>query len=196
MLKKPELTTTLQRVRVPSFIADRNGVVTWLNDAAKAIFGDRRGDRLVSVVAPEDVPLVEQQFARKLRGVPVTDYEIHVLTRDGRRRRAEISSVPIEGGDDCHAIFGVALIDGERAVVSPHPALTPRQNEVLRLLGEGKSTAQIAATLHLSKETVRNHIRHILRALGAHSRLEAVAIARRRGSLDGDRSPARRGRAR
>jgi DNA-binding NarL/FixJ family response regulator len=38
---------------------------------------------------------------------------------------------------------------------------------------------EIARELHLSVETVRNHIRHLLRALGAHSRLEAVAIARR-----------------
>jgi DNA-binding NarL/FixJ family response regulator len=61
----------------------------------------------------------------------------------------------------------------------PHPHLTPRQAEVLRLLEFGRSTEQIAHELHLSTETVRNHIRHILRALNAHSRLEAVAIGRR-----------------
>jgi DNA-binding NarL/FixJ family response regulator len=50
---------------------------------------------------------------------------------------------------------------------------------VLRLLEQGRSTSQIAEELHLSIETVRNHIRHILRALGVHSRLEAVALTRR-----------------
>jgi DNA-binding NarL/FixJ family response regulator len=50
---------------------------------------------------------------------------------------------------------------------------------VLRLLEHGRSTEQIARELHISIETVRNHIRHLLRALGAHSRLEAVAIGRR-----------------
>jgi DNA-binding NarL/FixJ family response regulator len=55
--------------------------------------------------------------------------------------------------------------------------LTPRQAEVLDLLERGRSTRQIAEELHLSVETVRNHIRHLLRAMGAHSRLEAVAIA-------------------
>jgi hypothetical protein len=40
---------------------------------------------------------------------PVTDYVVDVFTADGRRRRAEISSVPIRGGDACHAVFGVAL---------------------------------------------------------------------------------------
>jgi len=59
-----------------------------------------------------------------------------------------------------------------------HHALTPRQAEVLRLLEHGRSTDQIAEELHLSRETVRNHIRHLLQALGVHSRLEAVALAR------------------
>ena len=39
--------------------------------------------------------------------------------------------------------------------------------------------AFLAGELHLSLETVRNHVRGILRALGVHSRLEAVAVARR-----------------
>jgi DNA-binding NarL/FixJ family response regulator len=46
------------------------------------------------------------------------------------------------------------------------------------MLELGRSTDQIAEELHLSRETVRNHIRHILRALGVNSRLEAVAVAR------------------
>jgi DNA-binding NarL/FixJ family response regulator len=48
----------------------------------------------------------------------------------------------------------------------------------LRLLEHGRSTQQIAEELHLSPETVRNHVRHVLRNLGVHSRLEAVALAR------------------
>jgi DNA-binding NarL/FixJ family response regulator len=39
-------------------------------------------------------------------------------------------------------------------------------------------TTQIAEALQLSRETVRNHVRHLLNALGASSRLEAVAVAR------------------
>ena len=58
------------------------------------------------------------------------------------------------------------------------PAPDAAQTEVLRLLEHGRSTHQIARELNLSIETVRNHIRHILRTLGVHSRLEAVAVAR------------------
>jgi PAS domain S-box-containing protein len=178
-----DLKRTLQHVRVPSAISDSEGVITWLNDAAKRMFGDLRGRSFFSIVSPEDVPLARRQLERKLSGAALTDYAVDVFTRDGRRRRAEISSVPIEGGDRCHAIFGVVLTESPRPAPRPHPMLTPRQNEVLHLLDDGLSTDQIAAELHLSKETVRNHIRHVLRALGAHSRLEAVALARGQGLL-------------
>jgi len=58
------------------------------------------------------------------------------------------------------------------------PDLTPRQWEVLRLLEQGRTTDQIASELHLSRETVRNHIAALLKTLGVHSRIEAVALAR------------------
>jgi PAS domain S-box-containing protein len=179
-----ELMETLQYVKVPSFIADRNGTITWLNDAAKEIFGDLVGRPATSVVAPEHAGIMQQQLQRKLQGARRTDYEVDVVTADGQRRRAEISSVPVAGGDSGHAIFGVALLGPPRHPSQPAVRLTPRQLQILHLLAEGASTDQIAAKLHLSRETVRNHIRNILRALGAHSRLQAVAIAHRRGLLD------------
>lgn len=180
-----DLARTLERVRVPSAIADHRGTITWLNAAARAAFGDLQGRPFITVVAPEHVATVEREQQRVLDGEPVTDYEVDVLTVDGRRR-AQISSVPIEGGDACHAVFGVAVTrPTRRAAASAH--LTPRQSDVLRLLSQGASTDDIAGALHLSKETVRNHVRHILRALSAHSRLEAVALAHRQGLLeDGD----------
>ena len=62
--------------------------------------------------------------------------------------------------------------------------LTPRQSEVLYLLSEGRSAKEIASALKVSHETARNHIRAILRALGAHSQLEAVSRARALGVLE------------
>jgi DNA-binding NarL/FixJ family response regulator len=62
--------------------------------------------------------------------------------------------------------------------------LTGRQHEILLLVAEGLGTKQIAATLWLSPATVRNHVAAILGALDAHSRLQAVATARRLGLLD------------
>ena len=61
--------------------------------------------------------------------------------------------------------------------------LTPRQQEILRLLDAGLSPQRIAGGLGVSLPTVRNHISALLRRLGCHSQLEAVATARRRGLL-------------
>ncbi len=63
--------------------------------------------------------------------------------------------------------------------------LSPREREVLQLLAEGASTQAIAEGLFLSTHTVRNHVRNISGKLGAHSKLEAVAIASREGLLRG-----------
>ena len=65
----------------------------------------------------------------------------------------------------------------------PHPHLTPRQTQVLHLLSHGRSTQQIADELYLSRDTVRNHVRRMLTALDAHSRIEALAVAHREGIL-------------
>lgn len=62
-------------------------------------------------------------------------------------------------------------------------ALSARELDVLQRLGDGESTGQIAATLFVSVNTVRNHVQSIMQKLGAHSRLEAVAIAVRQGLI-------------
>ena len=59
--------------------------------------------------------------------------------------------------------------------------LTPRELEVLHLLASGASTAAAAASLGISTATLRAHVQAVLRKLGAHSRLEAVAEAARLG---------------
>jgi DNA-binding NarL/FixJ family response regulator len=62
--------------------------------------------------------------------------------------------------------------------------LTAREREILRLLAEGCSTRQVADRCCISLNTARNHVQRVIRKLGAHSRLEAVAVATRTGLLD------------
>jgi DNA-binding NarL/FixJ family response regulator len=62
--------------------------------------------------------------------------------------------------------------------------LTRRERETLLLLAEGDSTEDISERLGVARNTARNHVQRVLEKLGARSKLEAVAIARREGLLD------------
>jgi DNA-binding NarL/FixJ family response regulator len=62
--------------------------------------------------------------------------------------------------------------------------LTARERQALGLLADGASTAEVARRLGVAVNTARNHVQRVLEKLGARSKLEAVAIARREGLLD------------
>ena len=137
-------------------------------------------------------------------GRPVASYDMRLSTSFGGGRWVNVSilSVDSEAGpylihllrdaQQAHETMELArcLIQlskkgdfndapGPRGV----PALTPRQLEVLGLISRGKSTREISRELFLSEPTVRNHVQALLRALGVHSQLEALAEARRLGLL-------------
>ena len=63
--------------------------------------------------------------------------------------------------------------------------LTDREREILDLLAGGRSNADIAQRLTISVHTVRNHVANLSAKLGAHSKLEVLAIAVREGLVDG-----------
>jgi PAS domain S-box-containing protein len=172
----------LESISVPSYALDATGVVRWLNPAAERLVGDVRGRHFTSVVAPEDRTRAREVFSRKVLGsAAATDVHTVLVATDGRRIALEISSVLLRDGDRVVGVFGqlAGPLEDESGV--PHPKLSPRQAQVLQLLGQGLSTKQIAGELHLSPETVRNHVRQVFRVFGVNSRLEAVAVARRGG---------------
>ena len=67
---------------------------------------------------------------------------------------------------------------------------TGREREILQLLADGMSNADVASKLFISQETVKSHVRHILAKLEADTRTHAVAIAlRKRSSIRAARPP-------
>ena len=66
----------------------------------------------------------------------------------------------------------------------PASTLTPREKEIFALVAEGLTNPAIAKRLYLSAHTVRNHVARLCAKLGAHSKLEALAIAVRDGLID------------
>ncbi|MEU6742937.1 response regulator transcription factor [Streptosporangium sandarakinum] len=59
--------------------------------------------------------------------------------------------------------------------------LTRREGEVLRLIAEGRSNAEIAAALFISEATVKTHVNNLFAKIGARDRAQAVGYAYRRG---------------
>jgi DNA-binding NarL/FixJ family response regulator len=76
----------------------------------------------------------------------------------------------------------LSLRSGRRVAASGN--LTPREREILRLLGAGKANKEIAAELSISERTVRTHVSNILAKLGLSSRTQAVLWAVREGLVD------------
>jgi PAS domain S-box-containing protein len=174
-----DVEQALESVGVPSYVLDTTGIVRWINPAAERLLGDIRGRHYTSIVAPEDSRRARELFSQKVLGTtPATEASAHLVSTAGTRMAVELSAVPLRNGETVVGVFGLIEERPEDSALAPPPHLTPRQAEVLRLLEQGRSTKQIAAELHLSSETVRNHVRRLFKALGVNSRLEAVAAAR------------------
>lgn len=69
---------------------------------------------------------------------------------------------------------------GVESFVSP---LTPRETEILSYMAKGYLNKQIASTLDISEQTIKNHVTSILRKLDANARTQAVITAVRRGII-------------
>jgi len=136
---------------------------------------------------------------------PVCDFDLEVRTRSGRRIWVNVSTIVYEDHNSgrrriVHLARSIAgrkrtevlvgrilrlssqLADtaDDAARPAPAPVLSEQERRVLTRLSEGKSPAAIVADLHISPQTLRNHLHHVNQKLGTHNRLEAVIHAIRR----------------
>lgn len=87
------------------------------------------------------------------------------------------------GGASLSALLSRLRADGPSAGSAAPVQLTPREREVLELMGQGLDARRLAKRLDLSIHTARDYIKSILAKLGAHSQLEAVVAAVRAGLI-------------
>src|SRR4051794_7263013 len=130
------ITHALGTLRVPSAVVDRAGRLRWLNLGAAELVGDRVGEPLSALIAPEDRRLACDHFARKLAGEGDSGTDaLTFVGRGGERVRARVSSAPFWEGDRIAGVFGIAwpVRLSERSPQAA-PSLTGRQRETLGLL--------------------------------------------------------------
>jgi DNA-binding NarL/FixJ family response regulator len=114
-----------------------------------------------------------------------------VLRRGGALRDIlDAVRAPVRGAIvvDAATLAGLPGAEREPRTREPVPdtvpsPLTDRELDVLRLLGQGRDTRTIAGMLEISVHTARGYVKSILAKLGAHTQLEAVVVAQRRGYL-------------
>jgi DNA-binding NarL/FixJ family response regulator len=124
------------------------------------------GDRVAATVSASEA----QSLAAGLGAAPLLA-EVEALIRRARLRPEGTAGEPEAASDDKSA--------GETDA-DPF-GLTPREREVLRLVADGDSNNQIAQQLFISRATASVHVSNILSKLGVTTRVQAAALAHRRG---------------
>jgi DNA-binding CsgD family transcriptional regulator len=112
-------------------------------------------------------------LARSTGAAPL-QADVEALIRRARLHAAD----PANGAEP-----GAPVAGGEPDALA-RLGLTAREGEVLRLVADGRSNSQIAETLFISRKTASVHVSNILSKLGVSSRVEAAALAHRRGIAD------------
>jgi len=172
-------------------------VVAQASDGATALglFETEKPD--VSIVDLRMRPMNGVELTEAMRRM-VPDAKVILLTTYDtdveifRGFRAGIATYLLKDIDSAHLLASIRSVAAGERIIQPDiavtlaehlaaDALTPRQDEVLRHVAEGKSNLEIAETIFISEGTVKAHVRAILRKLGARDRTQAMMIAMKRG---------------
>ena len=164
-------------------------------NAALTICRDVRPDVLLTDIEMPHMTGLELATAVKREGLATHVIILTTFARGGYLRRAleaGASGYLLKDSPAEHLANAVRRVHAGGRVVDPELAaeawsdpdpLTDRERQVLRMAGEGKTSAEIASTLNLSEGTVRNYLSEAINKLGAGNRVEAARIAREKGWL-------------
>lgn len=140
-----------------------------------------RMGRVILLAKPENTHRALEVLRLQVRAVLSTessiDELIHVI-----RTVTEVNAlvIPVSARKSLESLKGQPI----RPDTHPSISLTPREIEVMLLLARGNSNSRIAQELLVSEATIRSHVHHMLRKLGARTRTQAVAIAYESGLID------------
>jgi NarL family two-component system response regulator LiaR len=143
--------------------------------------------RQVKVAAPEIKVIVLSSFAEDedifgALSAGASSYIMKDVTPD-----ALVGTVRgVAGGQTVlDSLIAQRVLDGPRSVLCPEAeTLSPREREVLELMGKGLTNRQIGQRLWISEPTVKTHVSHILAKLGQPDRTQAIIHAMRCGIVE------------
>jgi DNA-binding CsgD family transcriptional regulator len=186
------------------------GSILLFDESGDIVFANPPADRLLSLQT-EDELLTECQgqprqplftlLASLIEQVTSSsggssNYSGVLNLADGRIMKCEVTPIP-QPRDEKATVTVVFLqpvgteSEARYDVFSSRYGLSPRENEVIRLLVQGLTTTAMADQLGISPHTIRDHIKHLYRKTQTRSRSELLGlISRSRRSTDGAKSPA------
>jgi len=171
-----------ERSSNPVALLDENRTIVQLNDAAAELFGGDRellvGHSIADSVRPSERARSALEWEQFLRTGEYSGRR-EVIRADGSSVKVDFAA-RIAGVDGARRAIYVAMVDAEQDgpredSVAELP-LTVREREVVMLIALGRDTAEIAAELHISPETVRSHVRNAMAKLDVHTRAQLVAV--------------------
>jgi PAS domain S-box-containing protein len=170
-----------ERSSNPILLLDDQRRIVEVNDAAVALFGGERerlvGDSIVDSIRPAERDRAAHEWDAFLRSGEYSGTRV-LLRADGSEVQIDFAArIALVGGQRL-AVYVAAGDDPSYSPASAPAAelpLTEREREIVTLIALGRETAQIAAELHISPETVRTHVRNAMARLGAHTRAQLVA---------------------
>ena len=153
-----------------------------LHESTRAAVVLLEADDRVAFASSAARELIDRYFGERVARLP--DSVLSWLCE--RRRAATQEPLRIDAGDRMLVVEFVdgALLLDERCRL---PRLTAREREILDLVAEGRTNAQIAERLWLSPGTVRKHLDNVYAKLGVHTRTAAAAFVREQRLLSRDR---------
>ncbi|HEY0371150.1 MAG TPA: response regulator transcription factor [Thermoanaerobaculia bacterium] len=164
-------------------------------EEALGICREKRPDVLLTDIEMPRRTGLELAAALKQEKLPTRVIILTTFARGGYLRRAleaGASGYLLKDSPAEHLANAVRRVKAGGRVVDPELAaeawsepdpLTDRERQVLRMAGEGQTSADIASTLHLSEGPVRNYLSEAISKLDAANRVEAARIAREKGWL-------------
>jgi PAS domain S-box-containing protein len=182
---EPAFRAVFEASRTAIAVLDQHRVFLDANDGVTALLGYER-EELVGRSIVEIIPRDDRDRASR---------DAEALRRDGtnsgdrRLLRADGSTVEVQFAGRLTELPGLGFVaiyvvidsraipDGEAVAPEDAPPLTPRENEIVRMVALGQTNDEIAGQLSLSPETVRSHVRNAMSKTESRNRAQLVATA-------------------